>query len=192
MQYLERNFFIISYFGFGFTSAYNSIPFCCFRRNVKPCCHTHDSLSTVIVYSASVLGRSRAVEPRRRWLVIARGAWRSNTRIPAINEKPAACAIYKPRCTSYWSQSQILVENRDFSLPHLHSRPPLEGFPSEYCHAVWYGKTRMVALVGLTDGEKNWWYSFWHNSRTWQSDKAPGQLRDNPGQLCCAGWAKTI
>ena len=44
--------FIISYFGFGFTSAYNSIMFCCVRRNVESCCHTHDSRSTVIVYSA--------------------------------------------------------------------------------------------------------------------------------------------
>jgi len=33
----------------------------------------------------------------------------------------------------------------------LHSTPPLGGFPSEYRHPVWYGKTRMV---GLPDGEK--------------------------------------
>jgi len=26
--------FISNYFGFGLTSAYNSIPFCCLRRNV--------------------------------------------------------------------------------------------------------------------------------------------------------------
>ena len=46
-------FFIISYFGFGFTSAYNSILFCCLQCNVEPCCHTqsHDSQTTVTVYS---------------------------------------------------------------------------------------------------------------------------------------------
>ena len=35
--------------------------------------------------------------------------------------------------------------------PHLHSTPPLGGFPSEYRNAVWRGKTRMV---WLSDGEK--------------------------------------
>ena len=42
--------------------------------------------------------------------------------------------------------SQILAENPDFCLPHLHST-----FPSEYCHAVRYGKTRMA---WLPNGEK--------------------------------------
>ena len=48
-------------------------------------------------------------------------------------------------------RSQILVKNRVFCLPHLHSTPPLGGFPSEYRHLVWYGKTR---IMGLPDGEK--------------------------------------
>jgi len=89
VQYLERSFFIISYFGFGFTSAYNSILLCCLRPKVEPCSHTHDSLSTVIVYSA----RPRLVG-FALW-VIMRCAWWSNTRIK--QSRPHARAIYKHR-----------------------------------------------------------------------------------------------
>ena len=44
----------------------------------------------------------------------------------------------------------ILVESRDFFILPLHSAPALGRSPSEYCHSVWCGKTRMV---GLPDGE---------------------------------------
>jgi len=50
----------------------------------------------------------------------------------------------------YAAKPDIRPESR-FRLPNLHSTSPLEGFPSEYCHAVWYGKTRMA---WLPDGEK--------------------------------------
>jgi len=47
--------------------------------------------------------------------------------------------------------SQLLVQNCDFCLPHLHLVPLLGVYPSEYCHNVWYRKTRML---WLPDGEK--------------------------------------
>ena len=59
MQYPRAQFFIISYFRFGFISAYNSIPFCCFRRNVKPCrdCvySASDSFTTMALYKFTYL-----------------------------------------------------------------------------------------------------------------------------------------
>jgi len=42
--------------------------------------------------------------------------------------------------------SQLFIQNRDLCLPHLHSTPPLE-----YCHDVYYGKTR---IVWPPDGKK--------------------------------------
>jgi len=62
VQYLKR-IFIISYFSFGFTSAYNSILFCCLRRNVKPCCHTYDlSWLCIVRERAWSLSRWRTTE----------------------------------------------------------------------------------------------------------------------------------
>ena len=55
-------------------------------------------------------------------------------------------------------RSQIFVQNRVFCLPRLHSTLPLGGFPSEYRHPVWRGKTRMACF-------RRYLYSFWHK---WQ------------------------
>ena len=46
--------------------------------------------------------------------------------------------------------SEIKLANRDFLCP-LAFGAPVRGSPSEYCHPVWCGKTRMVGLPG---GEK--------------------------------------
>ena len=38
----------------------------------------------------------------------------------------------------YAVYAAVFVQNRVFCLPHLHSTPPLGGFPSEYRHPVWH------------------------------------------------------
>jgi len=84
--YLERSFFIISYFSFGFTSAYNLILFYCIRRNVKPCCHTHDlSWLCIVGERASSLSRWRTTETVTLSRVELGG------RIPAVYDQRYNC-----------------------------------------------------------------------------------------------------
>jgi len=64
----------------------------------------------------------------------------------------AACAHLTKTVSEI--ERDISEKNRHFIIP-LAFDVPVRGFPSEYCHPVWYGKTRMV---GLPDGEKNWGY----------------------------------
>jgi len=52
----------------------------------------------------------------------------------------------------YAAKPDMRPELHFFAYPICIQRSgPLEGFPSEYCHTVWYGKTRMV---WLPDGKK--------------------------------------
>jgi len=48
-------------------------------------------------------------------------------------------------------RSQILVHNRDFCIPHLHSTPPLGGYRRNI--AMTFG-TKKTRIVWLPDGEK--------------------------------------
>ena len=47
--------------------------------------------------------------------------------------------------------------------------PPLEGFSSEYCRAIWYEKVEWYSYP-IVKKLKIFKDSFWHNPRTWRSD----------------------
>jgi len=98
----RAQFFIISYFDFKFTSTYNSILFCCLRRNVEPCRHTHDSRTTMNVYSARprLVGLALYTVTDNRDCVQRVALGRP---ISAVNRKPVA------NCKIQTSVPQLLI-----------------------------------------------------------------------------------
>jgi len=59
----------------------------------------------------------------------------------------AVCITLGDRTIDNTRWNQILVENCDFCLPPPAFDVPQGGSPSDYCHNVWYEKTRMVSLT---------------------------------------------
>ena len=133
VQYLVRSFFLLLV-----TSA-SDLPV----RTIRFCSVVFSVTSSLAIIH-TIRGRPWLCSVRdRAWSVlhwvIACGAYKwSNTRIPALNKNPTTGAIYNHGAAVI--DRKVIVENRDFSIPYLHSTPPLRGFPSKYCHAVWYGK----------------------------------------------------
>jgi len=71
-------------------------------------------------------------------------------------------------CIISETKRDIGWKSRFFHTP-LHSTHPLAGSPSEYCHTVWYRKTRMEMLP---DDKKNWGYvqRCRQNTGVWRTD----------------------
>ena len=129
--------------------------FCCLWRNVKTSCHKH----------FVVVSRHQQTLPL--------------TTSDQCHNLPRSggAVLITPSRSQRWQHAvkpDIGSESRCLPrmqcLPHLHSTPPLGGFPSKYWHDVQYGKTR---IVWLPDGKKLkiWTYLFWHNSWTWQTHR---------------------
>ena len=104
--------------------------FCCLWRNVETSCHKH----------FVDVSREQQTTPLLPAVVSQLVSFNGGVLTTPIRGRSVDSSHF----------SQILAQSRDFCLPHLHSTPLLGGFPSEYCYAVWYGKTRMVCLP---DGE---------------------------------------
>jgi len=88
--------------------------------------------------------------------------------------------------------SEIFVKKSSFYHTPLHSTPPLGGFPSEYRHPLWDGKTRVVSLP-MVKKFRRYFYSFWRDPRTWQTDRQTDRqtLRDSIDRACITSRAKT-
>jgi len=114
--------------------------FCCLRRNIEAFCHKHfffvsrinklhHLLPETSVTNLSSSGGTVSITPRGR-------------SVDTVSITPRGRSVG----STQWSQ--ILAEIRNFYLPHLHLLWSL----LEYCHNVWYWKTRMV---WIPDGEKS-------------------------------------
>ena len=131
-------FFTITYFDFKFTSANNQILFCCIRRNVEPCCHTHDSRTTMNVYSARPrligLALYTVTDSQRDYVQrVALGR-----PIPAVNKKPAAKCKIQTRVQRLVIAKPYSLKVKILAYP-ICIRGPRQGVPVVIlpCRLVW-------------------------------------------------------
>ena len=144
----RAEFFYYCYLGFRLISAQR-----CLRRNVEASCHTLRSCFLPRCHQQNSVAHQRLV------LYTRHGSSFVAAKFTAVG-----------RLHQHTQWSQILAQNRDFCLPHLHSTPALGG--SRRNIAMPFGIEKLEWL-GYQMVKKIWRhvYSFWQNSETWQTDR---------------------
>jgi len=128
--------------------------FCCIWRNVETSCHKH----------FAVLSRYQQTPP----LITSEvsqltGRWSDHA---SYWQHLAGSSVNSTH------RSQILAQNHDLCLPHLHSTPPLGGGGCRRNIAMTFD-TEKLEWCGYP-AVTNFWryvYSFWQNVRTWQTHR---------------------
>ena len=96
-------------------------------------------------------------------------------------------AIHKPQCSSYGSQSQIFIDDQDFSLQLLHSMPHYGGSSRNIARTFGMEKLEWCGYPTVKKFGR-YVYSFWQNVRAWQTDTRTDTptLHDDIGRACIA------
>jgi len=88
----------------------------------------------------------------------------------------------------FW-ESEIFMKKSSFYYTTLHSTPPLGEFPSEYCHPVRCGKTRMATVKNFED---MCYLPFRHNTGVWQTDGQTDILPQHSPRYAYASRGKNL
>ena len=144
--------------------------FCCLWRNAETSCHKH----------FVVVSRHQQTLP----LTTSGNCCNLPRSGDTVSITPGCHSIESTR----WSQ--ILAQNRDFYLPHLHSTPSLGEFLSEYCHAVWYGKLEWLCYPMVKIFLKICLFILTECTNV--TDTHTATPHDDIGRACIASRGKTV
>jgi len=157
-----------------YPSIFNSFPV--IRTASAKHCHFHVPPPTFLFPLGTPLGQSRYVV----WMERERDAYKLS--------RCMCQSIYY----HFWDTARYLWKKSSFYHTPLHSTPPLGGFPSEYRHLLWYGKTIMVSLADNEKISKICLFIL-----TWSTNVTDGQtdrqtLHDSINRACIASRGKNL